>query len=926
MKYTKHILFFFFHFLLIQINAQQPAHYIIGKEALAGLDLYSIIQDDTDNSVWITTENGIFNYNGKDFTHQVPKNIASTSLFGLTKDTHGTIYCFNLTGQIYKIENKKLQLFYTIPSSLIHNKIDVCFNEKNELIILSANKLFKVTNHKKIHFIEKQNVKHILKQQHHFFYVKKENNQTHIIQRQNDTSKVYLTTNFSLNYDYLINFKENLYALEENKLTFLPNLKETTLSFSNKNFWNLKPYATKNELWFCHSKNGVYKIEDVNTKQQTIPLLFKNYFISGAMTDAENNIWLLTFDKGIIFIPNIHIENLNTSITSITKFDNTIFLGNNDGTIFKLKNKQLQPYATTQKPIKNLAVFNDISFTNLDILHKKRKIQSINFTRHIQYINDSIFHLSTSNGLTKYNRNTNTQKHLTSKRVYSSYCNSNSKKIWLASSTGLQQLVNDSIYNLYHNKKRIMAKTIVPVKNELWVASNQGIIVFKNDSINRVLSTKNGLLNNRVIKLTYEEPNVYIATQKGVQQYNLQTQKITNFTQANGLNGAVKNLEILNDTTYLVTTNGLLQFTFNDIKTTSKTYKTTITNVYVNGSLSIKNNAVLQPEENNIEFSFLTPTFTYKNNTTYNYKLNGFEKEFTTAKNNQNFVKFSNLPAGSYTFEVQSYSNHKKNAPAYFSFTITPYWYETKWFTFTVIGLGLLMIYIIYRIRLNAVLQKKDKEQMKKRLAESSLTSLKAQMNPHFMFNAINSIQSLVLLEKRTEAYRYLTKLADLIRNNLNMSDVSFVTLQDEIKLTKQYLELEKLRFEDTFNYQVINFVEDLGVKIPSMIIQPFVENAIKHGLLHKTTNRKLSVSFFTKKEFIICEIVDNGIGRKASEEIQKKRHYKSFSTNAINKRFDILKEYYKIEVGFEYEDLYENNQPSGTKVTIKIICLNEFN
>lgn len=911
------------------MRAQEPAHYRIGQEALAGLDLYSIIQDDTDSSVWIATENGIFNYNGKQFTHQIPENIKNTSLFGLIKDANGTIYCYNLAGQIYKIVNKKLQLFFTIPSSLVKNKIDMLFDSNNQLIVLSANKLFKLVNDK-IHFIEKQNVTHVFKHENIIFYVRGEKNGVNSMLEYRKDSPVLKSKNSYLTHKgFFVNLKEQLCFFKENTIFELENSKETVLSFSNKDYKDyrvgLKPYATKNEVWFCHPKNGVYKIENVNTNASKIPLLFKNYYISGAMTDIERNIWLLTFDKGIIFIPNTKIENLNTSVISISKFDNTIFLGNSSGTIFKLKNKKLAHYETTKNPIKKLAVFKDLIVTNLDIIRKKKKFQSTSFTRHVQSINDSVFHLSTSNGLVKYNNNTTARTSLTSRRLYCSYYDSISKKTWLASSTGLQLLVNDSIYNLDYDKERILAKTITPVKNEIWVTSNRGVLVFRNDTINSVISTKNGLLNNRVTKLIYEKPYVYIASRKGLQQYDLRTYTFNNFTQANGLNEAIKDFEVLNDTTYLVTTNGLLQFTFNNVKSIKKKYNTNIASAFVNGITPIKNNSTLKPEQNNIEFSFLTPTFTFKNDVVYQYKLNGFEKKYTQVKKNQNFIKFSNLPAGKYTFEVRSFINKKENHPAYFSFTIEPYWYKTVWFSILMIALLLLILYGIYRTRLNVIVRKKDAESMQKRLAESSLSSLKAQMNPHFMFNAINSIQSLVLSEKRTEAYRYLTQLSDLIRNNLNMSDVSFVTLKDEIELITQYLQLEKLRFKDTFEYSINNRIDDDLIKIPSMIIQPFVENAIKHGLLHKTTDRLLTITFFKKEQLIICEIVDNGIGIKASQEMSKIRNYTSFSTKAIQRRFEILRDYYLLDVGFTYQDLYKSNKPAGTKVTIKILTKDEF-
>ncbi|RBW61334.1 hypothetical protein DS884_03220 [Tenacibaculum sp. E3R01] len=215
---------------------------------------------------------------------------------------------------------------------------------------------------------------------------------------------------------------------------------------------------------------------------------------------------------------------------------------------------------------------------------------------------------------------------------------------------------------------------------------------------------------------------------------------------------------------------------------------------------------------------------------------------------------------------------------------------------------------------------KELEDKKKNELAHLQLKSLKAQMNPHFMFNALNSIQSLILKEDKHEAYTYLTKFASLIRENLQMSEKSFVYFEEELSLLKKYLELEKLRFRDDFVYEIkgIENIED--IKIPSMIIQPFVENSIKHGLLHKITGlKKVAINFY-QEEVFKCVIIDNGIGVEKSKEINILNTKKaSFSTKAIQERLTLLKDYYKTDIGFEYEAINE-----GTKVIVKIPYVNK--
>ncbi|MEM6515007.1 MAG: histidine kinase [Bacteroidota bacterium] len=203
----------------------------------------------------------------------------------------------------------------------------------------------------------------------------------------------------------------------------------------------------------------------------------------------------------------------------------------------------------------------------------------------------------------------------------------------------------------------------------------------------------------------------------------------------------------------------------------------------------------------------------------------------------------------------------------------------------------------------------------------SELKALRSQMNPHFIFNAMNSVQSLIIKDKKDEAYNYLTKLSQLIRKTLTSSDKSMVYLDDELDQLVNYLELEKLRFRKDFVYQ-IDIDENIGqIKIPSMIIQPFVENAVKHGLLHKDGMKHLNIRFELKANLMRCIIEDNGVGRKASKEINRLKpdYQASFSTNAIQKRLELHKHYSNQSIGFEYQDLTEDGRASGTRVTISI-------
>jgi tetratricopeptide (TPR) repeat protein len=225
--------------------------------------------------------------------------------------------------------------------------------------------------------------------------------------------------------------------------------------------------------------------------------------------------------------------------------------------------------------------------------------------------------------------------------------------------------------------------------------------------------------------------------------------------------------------------------------------------------------------------------------------------------------------------------------------------------------------------KVSAVEFEKDKTRME-------LTALKSQMNPHFIFNALNSIQEFIILNDKKKANQFMGKYADLVRSTLQMSDKESITLDEEVKSLELYLELEKLRFEDNFNYR-INIAEALqerNDRLPAMLIQPYVENAIKHGLLHQQGNKTVTIDFqieLNNPSIIKCIIEDNGIGRARSAELNAMRIKKhtSFSTGATQKRLQLLNKGKDNAIVVTFEDLNDHlGQANGTRVTLRITTI----
>lgn len=230
--------------------------------------------------------------------------------------------------------------------------------------------------------------------------------------------------------------------------------------------------------------------------------------------------------------------------------------------------------------------------------------------------------------------------------------------------------------------------------------------------------------------------------------------------------------------------------------------------------------------------------------------------------------------------------------------------------------------------------EKKEAELRELRLQqyESELKALKAQMNPHFIFNALNSIQQVFYTGDKKQANKYMAQFSRLMRNILSASGKPAISLQEDVDMLHEYLSLEGLRFGDSFSYSITveDEVYDHHIPLPPVVIQPFVENAIKHGLLHKKGDKQLKIHCYLNegKNSLVVDVTDNGIGRSASVALAKEKpKHESFSTASIQKRFDMLNQYKGQAYSFAYTDLkHSDGSPAGTLVRIHFPIINQAN
>ncbi len=283
-----------------------------------------------------------------------------------------------------------------------------------------------------------------------------------------------------------------------------------------------------------------------------------------------------------------------------------------------------------------------------------------------------------------------------------------------------------------------------------------------------------------------------------------------------------------------------------------------------------------------------------------------FSMIYMLCKKKDNLVIF--IVVGSFIFMIGALA---------FLFTVNRFYMITG----SILEIIIFSLGLAYKIKI----EYEEKLMLQNKVSLNEISALRAQMNPHFIFNSLNSIQHFILSNDRLSAIRYLSKFSKLTRNVLENSIDHKVPLNDEIKLLSSYLELESLRFNEMFHYQ-IEVSEDLdtdNTDIPLLLIQPYVENAIVHGLSKQEEGTpRLNISFKKEGEDIVCEIEDNGIGRVASQKASSaiKRLRKSRGMEITGKRLKLLNQSQIGKNTIEVIDKYdEKGIPSGTKVTIRI-------
>ena len=519
--------------------------------------------------------------------------------------------------------------------------------------------------------------------------------------------------------------------------------------------------------------------------------------------------------------------------------------------------------------------------------------------------------------------------------------------LFCASNLGLFAYVNEKFIQVPNTNKLIYS--IEVTGNALWFGTESGLFSYRNGHIEKIELFED-LGSNFNNFLNFHNNKLYVGTNNGlfvVSNLSSATPSYERFGIGDGIIDIETNLNSSffdsNGNFWFGTASGLVSYHPDfDLKKKSKP-KVHLLSVLLNYEAfdyakyskeltkeGLPTHLNLPNSKNNLIFEFDGVSLAHQKGIGYQYFLEGLREDWSTITDNPT-ISFTNLPPGDYLLRVRAVDiDGEYSDEVQISFVVNQAFYKTWWFiSLEIIALiGILIAIFRYRIKRIAEINEKERMDYQARLLSLEQKSMNASMNRHFIFNSLNSIQYFINKHDKLSANKYLTNFAQLIRKNLDSATAvgNVISLEEELDRLKLYLSLESMRFKDRFDYE-INVGESIDVEsimIPPMIMQPFVENSIIHGILPREDVKGLiKIDVFIKEDYLHISINDNGIGFQESLKSKKFNDgdHRSQGMEITSKRIELIQKNSPNDISLEGPNEIISNDGSinGTHVLIKI-------
>ncbi|WP_177192147.1 sensor histidine kinase [Chitinophaga arvensicola] len=940
------------------------------KDGLANATVYAAVQD-KDGFIWFATPTGVSKFDGKRFRNYAKKDgLTDNEVVKLAADSKGRVWFFTLNGK---------PSFYE--KSVIHsedNDSSLLFNSRSHYMQYAFEGQggyiwFLNTNNRIVQYNGKQTIYDKLGASGADLYFLMRNDSIfHPLQASfhletlrdpnNSLQQISSVCPYPLD-DPTLRTRVNENAVVIMRNTLYSYTSKEAFCFFNGAEWGIKDdishMCIDNDNLWIGTQRALYFLKGYFRGERRIIRLLDNHFITSLLKDRDGNIWITTFGDGVYNIP---YKNFYFSYLDNTNglYSHSIF------SISKDKKNDLLLIGQNAGILNTMDVDNQIRQYTLDTTSGRNSVLSIT-----PHTNDNVL-IGTDNGLYNFNALTRKTSLLKAVKMLKDVDVSPGGKIRIAAKNQVIALddyaisdldmlvtsiasISDSTYYVGTNMglyfctdkqrtlvpagadtmRKVSIKDLKWIDGSLWVGtSDQGIYVMQHDSVVKHLSTANDLASDICQQLYYDGVGrLYVATNHGVSVVDVKTRRITrNITSSDGLmSDDIRGVYADHDILYIATSNGLCYFNADHIPVDTIPPVIYLNNIRYGDStfLSSQRFVHLYKRKASFEAEFGTIVFDLPELVEYQYNFSGDSTNgwVTTMSN---IIPFPDLQPGNYTLMVRArkYKSDWSKALS-MEVNILPRWYQQWWARGILLLAALLLVGVGLRYIIRRIKQaEKRKTEYNRRIAELEAKALTNQMNPHFIFNSLNSVQHLILEKEEKQALNFLADFATLMRQMLNNSRKSYISLEEEIAFLTRYLELEKIRFAHSFTYHFImeDALKEYTIYIPPMIIQPIVENAIKHGLAPKNISGYLEIRLEMVDDLLYCSVDDDGIGWDKSNSIKSSRLIKHESTalSVIKERLQIIKSFNgsvgKLEIIDKFKSGFGNKEGTLVEILIPIV------
>jgi ligand-binding sensor domain-containing protein len=894
------------------------------------------IKEDAKGRIWFLTSNGKLSYY-LDGIISNPKNnkvlekaICHSTFMNFHEDKNHTLWFSTNFGEVVAITNEKVEFQYRDQENFTLSNL-VFFEDAQRTLWASNNvRFYKIINHK---FIASKQI----------YYPSKD----HLTYYSNENKTFYFVA------------KESLVAMQNGIQKIVKKLPNDIL---NKGL--IKILVENNKLWASFIGNGI-KVYDLNTSKEEGYL--SDQSISSVLLDKDGNLWASSMENGLFFLSKKAANFINytqgnplteEAVFSIIKDpEDNIWLGLKNATLNILQKDQTKPLVIhtneiNNKPIRKI-IYNKLyhsvwamnssqivsfPFNNFKSISSSTRQFSFSIKGFDMNSKGNLAIASSAN-LTMYNLHSKASNFFKAKNDEGDYLIKNrafclvydkNDALWYDQLDGLHILKTDGkIYSFPKNTPVLndrIAHFLCDSTGLVYAStSSNGVAIFKDYKLLRVINTKDGLNSNNCIKTYVADHQLWVLTDKGVNKIEnpLSDLKIKTYNIQNGLlTNEVNDILIDDEHIYIASNKGLTKIPKSAEKQPQKPLALYFKKFLVGGKeYKITDKEIeLSYWENNISIGFTAINFEEPGETLYQYKIKDSD-DWVETKNTS--LEFASLSPGDYNIQIRA----KKIGELWGKgikigvFVNTPF-YKSTLFIILIVLLSTIIIFLGYNKYTNI----KRKIETGKLLNKAKIVALEQQalqamMNPHFIFNVMNSIQYFINKEEKNTANMLLTGFARLIRKNLDIVNKGEISLEEEIEYLNLYLKLECLRFGEKLNYNITidPELETEETFIPSMLLQPFIENAIWHGIMPNDGKGNIAIGFTLKHKLLMISIADDGIGIDNSLKIKNDEY--------ISRGMTITKERIKLMNQLTGEEMtlqIKQQEIGGTLVEISIPILKD--